>query len=422
MIKPKIFVSSTIYDFKDLRSSLKYWLEEMGFEPQLSEYNDFDKDSSGFSHDSCLKVISDCDYFILLLGSRVGGKYPGEDISITRKEYRTAYNMLKIGKIKKLLVFVRSSIWDVKEDRKGLIKYLEHCEIKDRDGNEISKDSIINFNSKIAKNADHIFSFIDEISRKDEINEGEKPLMNWINTFNTFEDIVSVLRTELLLKTNLYQKLNEQLVKSAVLDNSRHMSEVIEGKVLYCHNCFSSIRSIIKQYKDISNNNRLNMRPIILEVTDIDKLSMFLLFFRIGIDELNTFIFENAVSSGSFLDYSSEAGEYVNSNINKALIQLISEIKKLKESEKLIDINFQTKLLNKCRDVLTHKSDNRSFEYYDLVLLNSVYEKMFNIYELSKYIIRFIEKHEDNPFPSMLHGFISEGIPTDEQLLSDYLK
>jgi hypothetical protein len=30
--KPKVFVSSTIYDFRDLRSALKLWLEEYGYD------------------------------------------------------------------------------------------------------------------------------------------------------------------------------------------------------------------------------------------------------------------------------------------------------------------------------------------------------------------------------------------------------
>ena len=41
MNKPKIFISSTIYDFQDLRSALKYWFKEYGYEARLSEYNDF---------------------------------------------------------------------------------------------------------------------------------------------------------------------------------------------------------------------------------------------------------------------------------------------------------------------------------------------------------------------------------------------
>ena len=82
MNRPKIFVSSTIYDFQDLRSALKYWLQEYGYETQLSEYNDFQKDLTLNSYDACLKSIENCDYFILLIGGRRGGLYPGEDISI----------------------------------------------------------------------------------------------------------------------------------------------------------------------------------------------------------------------------------------------------------------------------------------------------------------------------------------------------
>ena len=106
MNKPVVFISSTIYDFSDLRSSMKYWLTEMGFNAQLSENNDFIKDTNQNSYDACLDAVKQCDYFILLIGSRRGGMYPGENISITRKEYRTAYELAKEGKIKKIIVLV----------------------------------------------------------------------------------------------------------------------------------------------------------------------------------------------------------------------------------------------------------------------------------------------------------------------------
>lgn len=41
MKKPRVFISSTIYDFKDLRSALKYFLEENNFEVVTSENVDF---------------------------------------------------------------------------------------------------------------------------------------------------------------------------------------------------------------------------------------------------------------------------------------------------------------------------------------------------------------------------------------------
>ena len=67
MNKSKIFIISTIYDFQDLRSDLKYWFQEYGYEAQLSEYNDFQKDLSINSYDACLNAIENCNYYILLI-------------------------------------------------------------------------------------------------------------------------------------------------------------------------------------------------------------------------------------------------------------------------------------------------------------------------------------------------------------------
>ena len=124
MKKPKIFVSSTIYDFEDMRSALKYWFGEVGYDTQMSEFNDFQKDVTLNSYDVCLNAIAECDYFLLLIGSRSGGEYPGENKSITQKEYETAYDLMKQGKIKKIITLIRKSVWDVKEDRKSLEKLL----------------------------------------------------------------------------------------------------------------------------------------------------------------------------------------------------------------------------------------------------------------------------------------------------------
>jgi len=44
MNKPKVFISSTIEDFKDLRSAIKYYLEENGFEVATSENADYPND------------------------------------------------------------------------------------------------------------------------------------------------------------------------------------------------------------------------------------------------------------------------------------------------------------------------------------------------------------------------------------------
>jgi hypothetical protein len=43
MKPPTFFLSSTIYDFKDLRSAIKYYLEQQGCRVLASDFNDFPK-------------------------------------------------------------------------------------------------------------------------------------------------------------------------------------------------------------------------------------------------------------------------------------------------------------------------------------------------------------------------------------------
>jgi len=79
MNKGKIFISSTVYDFQDLRSALKYWLTEMGYEVYMSESNDFPRNASENSYQTCLSTIKKCDWFILLIGNRFGGTFLDPD-------------------------------------------------------------------------------------------------------------------------------------------------------------------------------------------------------------------------------------------------------------------------------------------------------------------------------------------------------
>ena len=57
MNKPRVFISSTINDFGDLRSALKYWLEELGYEVRLSEFNDFQRPADQGTFDSCFQRL-----------------------------------------------------------------------------------------------------------------------------------------------------------------------------------------------------------------------------------------------------------------------------------------------------------------------------------------------------------------------------
>lgn len=73
-MKLKVFISSTCYDLGVIRSQLKSFIEKMGYDPILSEYNDVFYDPNDHTHESCVKDIVNADIVILIIGSRFGGK------------------------------------------------------------------------------------------------------------------------------------------------------------------------------------------------------------------------------------------------------------------------------------------------------------------------------------------------------------
>jgi hypothetical protein len=101
MAKPRIFISSTFYDLKHVRSSLETFVVSLGYEPVLSE-----KGSIAYSPDvaldeSCYREAKACDIFVLIVGGRYGSEVSASSTpdgkgfyelyeSITRREYESA--------------------------------------------------------------------------------------------------------------------------------------------------------------------------------------------------------------------------------------------------------------------------------------------------------------------------------------------
>lgn len=101
MAIPRVFVSSTYYDLKHMRSSLEKFIESLGFEAILSE-----KGSIAYSPDrpldeSCYKEAEGADIFVLIMGGRYGSASSSENKkpekkfferydSITKKEFEAA--------------------------------------------------------------------------------------------------------------------------------------------------------------------------------------------------------------------------------------------------------------------------------------------------------------------------------------------
>ena len=86
--KPVVFVSSTCYDLKQIRSDMKAFFENhYGFDAMLSEFDSFPIDPCVGSFENCLNNVDQCaDLFVLIVGNRYGHILESGK-SITNLEY-----------------------------------------------------------------------------------------------------------------------------------------------------------------------------------------------------------------------------------------------------------------------------------------------------------------------------------------------
>ncbi len=91
MAVPKVFVSSTCYDLKEIRDNLHEFIDSLGYIPVFSDKNDVFYHPDLHTHEACIKEIENCQLFVLIIGGRFGGTYVYDDKkSIVNAEYDAA--------------------------------------------------------------------------------------------------------------------------------------------------------------------------------------------------------------------------------------------------------------------------------------------------------------------------------------------
>lgn len=85
-----IFISSTCYDLSLVRQDLRDFISSLGYNPMMSEQNDFPIDPQLDNWENCINAVKKyADIFVLIIGNRYGAV--GETgKSITNTEYLTA--------------------------------------------------------------------------------------------------------------------------------------------------------------------------------------------------------------------------------------------------------------------------------------------------------------------------------------------
>lgn len=166
MAKPRIFISSTFYDLRQIRAELDKFIEGLGYEPVRNEEGDIPYGKEDELQTYCYKEIENVDVLISIIGSRYGSKASTEfsrEYSVSQQELKTA-----IQKNRQVFIFV---------DKNVLTEYETYSLNKDK--GEILYKYVDNIN---------IYKFIEEIKALSHNNN--------IKSFETVDDITSYLKEQ----------------------------------------------------------------------------------------------------------------------------------------------------------------------------------------------------------------------------------
>ncbi len=95
MAKPRIFISSTFYDLRQVRSDLDRFIKELGYEPVLNELGSIPYGKDDKLEEYCYKEISNIDILVSIVGGRFGSESQHNNLSISQMEFRTALELNK---------------------------------------------------------------------------------------------------------------------------------------------------------------------------------------------------------------------------------------------------------------------------------------------------------------------------------------
>lgn len=174
MAKPKIFLSSTYYDLKQVRADIERFVKELGYEPVLNEQGNIPYGKEDKLEVYCYKEINNVDILVSIIGGRFGNESKYEKHSVSQMELKTAYELNK-----QVYIFIEKSVYNEYQF------YLTNKETE-------------NIKYTYADNV-KIHQFIEYVEAL--------PNNNTIHGFESSEDIVSFLRSQW---AGLFQRFLEE--------------------------------------------------------------------------------------------------------------------------------------------------------------------------------------------------------------------
>lgn len=381
MKPPTFFLSSTIYDFRDLRSAIKFYLEDQGCTVLASEFNDFLKPLDRHSYEACLKAIEQADYFVLLIGTRVGGWFDLENrVSITQAEYRYAYELQKTGRLK-IITLVRSEVWQVREERKELASFLASLPYSEAERRRIEA-----YPSKFAEDAEFISAFINEVGRsRDTVRAlkegGPLPSGNWIHVFHDFADVIATLQALSFVGIPVAEAALRRLLQSEVLAILRRCILKVPG---YLGTPRKAVEDFLRKYPLTMENKGDNYFEI--DTDNWDRLSWYAP--HILAVKFHPIIVDTAIVSPYFLRFNPTLNAFEETPFHRAISSFREEVQRFNESNNSESMAVVFEHTPRQRG---YRDGSVSVEPIKLTGLLHLYDRWINIIELGIAIYRHLE-------------------------------
>ncbi len=263
MAKPRVFISSTFYDLRQIRIELDKFLESMGYEPVRNEEGDIPYGKEDELQMYCYKEIDNVDILIAIIGGRYGSpsviEEKEKEYSISQQELKTAYNRKK-----HIFIFI---------DKNVLTEYETYLLNKDNDC--IAYRYVDNVN---------IYKFIDEIKNLSYNNN--------LKTFETVDDITKYLKEQFAGLFKQYMLDAEKIRQQTLIQEVNETAQTLKQMVDYLINVNN------EKQEELEGLSR-TMHPIVKRLKEL--LQIPYKFYIEGLDDLDALL--NARSFKRLSDY-----------------------------------------------------------------------------------------------------------------------
>jgi hypothetical protein len=170
MARPRVFLSSTYYDLKNVRVALSAFIKQQGYEPILNEVGNISYGKHAPLESYCYQEVRSCDILVAIIGGRYGSTSKESGQSVSQTELKTA---LESGK--QVYIFIERDV------------YSEFTTYQNNKTNDVAW---------VHADNPAIYAFIDEVK--------SLPHNNAIFPFETSQNIIDLLREQW---AGLFQRL-----------------------------------------------------------------------------------------------------------------------------------------------------------------------------------------------------------------------